>query len=90
MKTLAGAVLLLSFSLSLPGLRLAPADRKPVSVAATQPVKQARKGGRWYFAENGHAVYCFGQGRTLTLLDGGRQRVATFCLGGRKLVPLRD
>jgi hypothetical protein len=88
MKTLIGAALLLSFS--LPGLPPAPAARKPMPIAATQPIKPAHKGGRWYFAENGHAVYCYGPVVTLTQIDGGLQRVATFCQGDQKLVPLKD
>jgi hypothetical protein len=61
----------------------APADR-------TVARKPARKGGRWYFAENGHAVYCYGPVRLLPHPDGGLQRVATFCQGDKNMVPLKD
>jgi hypothetical protein len=49
-----------------------------------------RKGGRWYFADNGHAVYCYGPVRVLPQPEGGLQRVATFCQGEKNVVPLRD
>lgn len=75
-------------SLSLPGMHLA--ERKPAPVAATQPTEQRHKGGRWYFAESGHAVYCYGPVVTVSQVNGGLQHVATFCQGDQKLVPLRD
>ena len=50
----------------------------------------ARKGGRWYLADNGHAVYCYGPVRVLPQPEGGLQRVATFCQGEKNVVPLRD
>jgi hypothetical protein len=56
--------------------------------AATRP--PARKGGRWYFAENGHAVYCYGPVRLLPQAEGGLLRVATFCQGDKNMVPLKD
>jgi hypothetical protein len=57
----------------------------PQSVAATP-----RKGGKWYLARTGHAVYCFGPVLTLTANGGGVQRVATFCRGEKIIVPLKD
>ncbi len=81
------ATLLLSISLHgpyrLPVPNL-PADRS----AASKPA--VRKGGRWYFAENGHAVYCYGPVRLLPQPEGGLQRVATFCQGEKTMVPLKD
>jgi hypothetical protein len=50
----------------------------------------ARKGGRWYLADSGHAVYCYGPVRVLPQPEGGLQRVATFCQGEKNVVPLRD
>lgn len=80
------ATLLLSVSLHgsyrIPALK-APVDRP----AAKEP---ARKGGRWFFAENGHAVYCYGPVRLLPQPEGGLLRVATFCQGDKNMVPLRD
>jgi hypothetical protein len=83
MKVLAALLL----SLSLPGSHLASPPRSPVDRPRTQ---QARKGGRWYFAENGHAVYCYGPVMMVTQAQGGLQRVATFCQGNKPMVPLKD
>lgn len=49
-----------------------------------------RKGGVWYFARTGHAVYCYGPVMTLPNRDGEIERVATFCKGNQLLVPLKD
>jgi len=80
------ATLLLSVSLQ-GAYRLPPV--KPIQVAHVAQAP-SRKGGRWYFADNGHAVYCFGPVRVLPQPEGGLQRVATFCQGDRNVVPLRD
>lgn len=79
--------LLLGMALfSIPGFRVAP---PPAHV--TGPVRsQMHRGGRWYLAENGHAVYCRGPVITVNLVDGGLRRVATYCQGEHPLVPLRD
>jgi len=79
------AVLLLS--LSLPRSQSLPLLRKPVQRTVVSP---ARKGGRWYFADNGHAVYCFGPVKLIPQPEGGFLRVATFCQGENPIVPLRD
>jgi hypothetical protein len=83
MKTLA----LLFLSFTLPGSRFTPPPRSPAKTAATQT---ARKGGSWYFAENGHAVYCRGPVMYLRDMQGGLIRVATFCQGDKPIVPLKD
>jgi hypothetical protein len=83
MKALASLILLLS----LPVPRVAPPPRAPVDPALPH---HARKGGRWYLAESGHAVYCYGPVMTLTDAEGGLQRVATFCQGEKTMVPLKD
>lgn len=78
--------LALALILSLPVPRLAP----PAQLSPTpsqQPAK--KKGGRWYFAANGHAVYCYGPVMTLPQADG-ILKVATFCRGDRPMVPLKD
>jgi len=49
-----------------------------------------RKGGTWYFARTGHAVYCYGPVMTLPNRQGEIERVATFCKGNQLLVPLKD
>jgi hypothetical protein len=80
------AILLLSVSLPS-SYRIPPPTPPADHVAAKRP---ARKGGRWYFAENGHAVYCYGPVRLLPQAEGGLQRVATFCQGDKNMVPLKD
>ena len=79
--------LTLALLLSLPAINLQPAQppRQPASHLADRS-----KGGRWYFAENGHAVYCLGPVRLLPQAEGGLQRVATFCQGDKNMVPLKD
>ena len=75
MKTLA-----LALVLSLPVPRLAP----PAQLSPTpsqQPAK--KKGGQWYFAATGHAVYCYGPVMTMPQAQGGLSKVATFCRGDR-------
>lgn len=83
MKVLATLLL----SLSLPGSQVIPPLRSPVDHTI---IRQARKGGRWYFAQNGHAVYCYGPVKVVSQPQGGIQRVATFCQGTRPMVPLKD
>jgi len=79
--------LALALMLSLPVPRLAP----PAQLSPTpsqQPAK--KKGGRWYFAANGHAVYCYGPVMTVPQPQGGLLKVATFCRGDQIMVPLKD
>jgi len=83
MKTL--ATLLMAFS--LPGSRIALPLRAPVDQPVTQP---AHKGGKWYMAESGHAVFCYGPVMLVKQPQGGLQRVATFCRGDQAMVPLKD
>jgi len=73
--------------LSLPVPRLAP----PAQLSPT-PSQQAvkHKGGQWYFAANGHAVYCYGPVITMPQAQGLLMKVATFCRGDRTMVPLKD
>ena len=78
----------LLLSLSIPGSHLAAPPRPPVD--RTHKQQQAHTGGRWYLAENGHAVYCYGPVRLVTQAQGGLQRVATFCLDNQLMVPLKD
>jgi hypothetical protein len=82
MKTL----LTLALLMSLPVPKIAQKPRPPADPAT----HQARRGGRWYFAQSGHAVYCYGPVRTMPQIDGGLQRVATYCQGEAPMVPLRD
>lgn len=55
---------------------------------AVQP--PARKGGKWYFARTGHAVYCYGPVMNLSDPGGQIEKVATFCRGNQLMVPLKD
>jgi hypothetical protein len=71
-----------------------------LSLTATQPpqcvrypigkIEQHAKGGKWYLAATGHAVYCYGPVMTLPRPNGELQRVATFCRDGEPVVPLKD
>ncbi len=82
MKTLALALIL-----SLPVPKLTP----PAAIAPAQSEQTPRKkGGQWYFAATGHAVYCYGPVRTVVQARGGLVKVATFCRGDQPLVPLKD
>jgi hypothetical protein len=79
--------LALALILSLPVPRLAPSAQPSVtpSHAQTKP-----KGGRWYLAANGHAVYCYGPVMTMPQAQGGPLKVATFCRGDQTMVALKD
>jgi hypothetical protein len=81
MKALTLALL---FSLPLP--KFAPPPHSPVETAVHHP----HKGGKWYFAANGHAVYCYGPVMYVTEAQGGLTRVATFCQNDQAMVPLKD
>ena len=78
------AALLLSLSLH------APQAAPQLPALSAPPQKQAHKGGRWYFADSGHAVYCYGPVKIVQQPHGGLQRVATFCQGDKLIVPLKD
>ena len=82
MQVLAVVVLLFSF----PVARVAAPARPPVDKPSVQ---RAHKGGTWYFAENGHAVYCYGPVMNIPQPQG-IVKVATFCQGSRTMVPLKD
>jgi hypothetical protein len=81
MKALTLALL---FSLPIP--KIAPPQRGPVETA----IHHNRKGGKWYFAANGHAVYCYGPVMYVTEAQGGLKRVATFCQNDQPMVELKD
>jgi hypothetical protein len=80
-------VLTLALLLSLPAAPLSPPvpPKQPVT-----PLTKHGKGGRWYFAATGHAVYCYGPVMTVPRANGDLQRVATFCRDGSPVVPLKD
>jgi hypothetical protein len=83
MKALALALL---FSLPIP--KIAPPATPLVTEAVA--VKHSRKGGKWYFAANGHAVYCYGPVMYVTEAQGSLKRVATFCQNDQPMVELKD
>jgi hypothetical protein len=80
-------VLTLTLLLSLPTGFLGP--QKPLPQPTSQLAKHS-KGGRWYFAASGHAVFCYGPVMTVPRGNGDLQRVATFCRDGSPVVPLKD
>jgi len=80
-------VLTLALLLSLPVIPVAP--QKPLPEPNTQIARHS-KGGRWYFAASGHAVYCYGPVMTVPRGNGDLQKVATFCRDGSAVVPLKD
>jgi hypothetical protein len=77
--------LALLFSLPLPKFAPPQPTHLPVGRLAARS-----KGGKWYFAANGHAVYCYGPVMTVPRANGDLQRVATFCRDGSAAVPLKD
>lgn len=80
-------LLTLALLLSLPTGWMNP--RKSLPEPTTQLSRHAR-GGRWYFAATGHAVYCYGPVMTVPGPNGALQRVATLCRDGSPMVPLKD
>jgi hypothetical protein len=82
MKTLVVGLVLFS----IPGFRVTPSPNKPVDPV----VARAHQSGRWYLAENGHAVYCSGPVITVKMDDGALRKVATYCRGNKPLVPLKE
>jgi len=83
------AILLLA-SLQVPQISLPSQSYRPKPHFAEQAQTAQRKGGKWYFARTGHAVYCYGPVMTVPNTEGDIERVATFCRGDKLLVPLRD
>ena len=80
-------VLTLALLLSLPVAQVKPPQ--PLRQPTTRLSKRT-KGGKWYFAATGHAVYCYGPVMTVPNATGALQRVATFCQDGSAVVPLKD
>lgn len=81
-------VLALAFLLSLTVPRMQPPAKLAPTGAERPVIKQG--GGRWYFAANGHAVYCYGPVMKVPQPDGAQVKVATFCRGDQVMVPLKD
>jgi hypothetical protein len=87
MKALA---ILLMASLPVPQISLPAQSAQPQPHFAERTQSAPRKGGKWYFARTGHAVYCYGPVMTVPNTEGDIERVATFCRGDKLLVPLKD
>ena len=84
------AILLLAL-LPVSQVQLFRADKPQPEPRFAQQVKAPRhKGGKWYFARTGHAVYCYGPVMTIPNQTGTIERVATYCRGNQLLVPLKD
>jgi hypothetical protein len=62
---------------------------QPVRRPSSHLVQRA-KGGSWYFAATGHAVYCYGPVMIVPTATGDLQKVATLCRDGSAVVPLKD
>jgi hypothetical protein len=84
-KLVSMKVLTLAMLLSLTVVKPAQPVRRP-----SGHLEQHSKGGSWYFAASGHAVYCYGPVMTLPQANGDLQKVATFCRDGKTVVPLKD
>lgn len=82
------AILILA-SLPVPQVELSPKSQ-PEAHFVQQAKAAPHKGGQWYFARSGHAVYCYGPVMMVPNSSGDIQRVATFCRGERFMVPLKD
>lgn len=82
-------VLLLA-TFSVPQVSIPAQRQDPQPHFAEQASVAPRKGGVWYFARSGHAVYCYGPVMRVPNSAGGIDKVATFCRGERLLVPLKD
>jgi hypothetical protein len=80
-------VLTLALLFSLP---VAPWSHQKRLREPTTQITTHSKGGRWYFAATGHAVYCYGPVMTVPRANGDLQKVATFCRDGSAVVPLKD
>jgi hypothetical protein len=82
-------VVLLLATLPVPQVQL-PKGPQPQAHFTQQAQAAPKKGGKWYFARTGHAVYCYGPVMTVPNPAGDLERVATFCRGDQLLVPLKD
>lgn len=79
--------LTLALLFSLPVAPLTP--QKPLREPAVQLARHS-KGGRWYFAATGHAIYCYGPVMIIPDANGELEKVATFCRDGSAVVPLYE
>jgi len=66
-----------------------PPKRLPQKELVTT-IQKNHSGGKWYMADDGHAIYCYGPQRLIPGPDGNLMKIATFCRGDRAIVKLRD
>jgi hypothetical protein len=76
----------LLLTLLIPGSPIVAPMQPPPRLATTT----SHANGKWYLAETGHAVYCYGPVLLVKQPEGTLQRVATFCKGDRTMVPLKE
>jgi len=68
-----------------------PSPRPPLpQKELVSTIQKNHKGGKWYMADDGHAIYCYGPQRMIPGPDGNLMKIATFCSGDRAIVKLRE
>lgn len=86
-----GKLLLSLAILSMPASANIPPVRKPLPQPKfTDSKLRSTKGGRWYMAVDGHAVFCYGPTMLIRTTNGDFEKVATFCRGDKVIVPLHE
>jgi len=88
MRTQLALLLLLVTSATAWAIRTLPPQPPKERPRVVNPEPQKR--GRWYMAEDGHAVFCYGPVVTINGLFGDPKRVATECRGRSSNVALHD
>jgi hypothetical protein len=63
--------------------------RQPLHLTTRNAVSTQHK-GKWYMAESGHAVYCYGPVVMVDTGPDGIKRMATLCRGNTPMVALHD
>jgi hypothetical protein len=71
---------------SIPTVTRPPLPQKELVTS----IQKNHSGGKWYMADDGHAIYCYGPQRLIPGPDGNLMKIATFCRGDRAIVKLRD
>jgi len=72
---------------SIPPARIAPLPPQKELIGTIQ---KNHSGGKWYMADDGHAVFCYGPQRLIPGPDGNLMKIVTFCRGGRAIVKLKE
>lgn len=71
---------------SIPTVTRPPQPQKEL----VSTIQKKNSGGRWYMADDGHAIYCYGQQRLIPGPDGNLMKIVTFCRGDRAIVKLKE